>query len=192
MRSILVAVALVLAAGTALLAPALVEAQTVTGGSEYQPGAPTTTPAPTTPGVSPLPVTAQAIIGPDGNAVAPESAPKKVRQIIAAGNRIANKPYVYGGGHRSWRASGYDCSGSVSYALRGAGLLKSPLSSGDFIGWGQAGEGDWVTLYTKASHMYMVVAGLRFDTSGRSRTGSRWQTAARPSRGYVVRHPRGL
>jgi hypothetical protein len=116
-----------------------------------------------------------------------------VKKIIAAGNKIALKPYVWGGGHRSWRAKGYDCSGSVSYALRGAKLLKAPLASGDFMKWGDAGAGTWVTLYTKSSHIYAVIAGLRFDTSGRTgNKGTRWQAPMRSAKGYVVRHPAGL
>ena len=107
-------------------------------------------------------------IGPDGLAIAPASAPDPVKAIIAAGNQIASKPYKYGGGHGKWNDSGYDCSGSVSYALHGAGLLDRPLASGDFESWGDAGPGQWVTIYAKASHAYMVVAGIRFDTSGRT------------------------
>jgi peptidoglycan hydrolase-like protein with peptidoglycan-binding domain len=133
-----------------------------------------------------------ATVGPDGLATAPASAPDVVKQIIAAGNVIAKKPYRYGGGHGSWDDSGYDCSGSVSYALHGAGLLDSPLASGDFFTWGQAGPGLWVTLYTKSSHIFMVVAGLRFDTSGRSTAGTRWQADMRSADGYQVRHPEGL
>ena len=119
-------------------------------------------------------------------------APLSVRRVIAAGDRIATTPYRYGGGHGSFHDSGYDCSGSVSYALHGAGLLQSSMPSGGFETWGDAGPGQWVTLYANAGHIYMVVAGLRFDTSGRSSAGSRWQTATRSGAGYVVRHPSGL
>jgi len=135
---------------------------------------------------------ARAQIGSGGLAIAPASAPSVVRAIIAAGNQIATKPYVYGGGHAHWIDSGYDCSGSVSYALHGAGLLNQAMPSGSFEGWGDAGPGQWVTIYAKASHMFMVVAGLRFDTSGRSTHGTRWQTDMRSAAGYVVRHPPGL
>lgn len=128
----------------------------------------------------------------DGQAIAPESAPAAVRAIIAAGNRIATKPYIYGGGHGSWNAAGYDCSGSVSYALRGADLLKRPLASYDYFNWGASGAGSWVTIYTNSGHMFMVVAGLRFDTSGHGPAGSRWQRDMRSSSSYVVRHPEGL
>ena len=138
------------------------------------------------------PATGKAVVGPDGLAVAPTDAPPLVRAIIEAGNRIAKKPYVFGGGHGKWNDVGYDCSGSVSYALHGAGLLAQSMPSGSFEGWGDAGPGQWVTLFAKASHIYMVVAGIRFDTSGRSVAGTRWQADMRSSAGYVVRHPPGL
>jgi peptidoglycan hydrolase-like protein with peptidoglycan-binding domain len=131
-------------------------------------------------------------IGPDGLAIAPASAPDPVKAIIAAGNQIASKPYKYGGGHGKWNDSGYDCSGSVSFALHGAGLLDSPLASGDLESWGASGPGQWVTVYAKASHAYMVVAGIRFDTSGRTKNNTRWQADMRSSSGYVARHPNGL
>jgi peptidoglycan hydrolase-like protein with peptidoglycan-binding domain len=134
----------------------------------------------------------RAQIGSDGLAIAPASAPPQVQAIIAAGNQIASKPYKYGGGHGKWNDSGYDCSGSVSYALHGAGLLDTAMPSGDFTSWGDAGPGQWVTLYAKASHIYMVVAGIRFDTSGRTKNNTRWQTDMRSSSGYTVRHPPGL
>ena len=118
--------------------------------------------------------------------------PAVVRRIIAAGDRIAHKPYKYGGGHGRWNDTGYDCSGSVSYALHGAGLLSSSLTSGGFMSWGSRGPGRWVTIYASPSHVYMVVAGRRFDTTGRNETGTRWQPSDRSSAGYVVRHPPGL
>jgi peptidoglycan hydrolase-like protein with peptidoglycan-binding domain len=131
-------------------------------------------------------------IGPDGLAIAPATAPDQVKAIIAAGNQIASKPYKYGGGHGKWNDSGYDCSGSVSYALHGAGLLDEALTSGDFTHWGDPGPGQWVTIYGKASHAYMVVAGIRFDTSGRTRNNTRWQKDMRSSSGYTAVHPPGL
>jgi len=134
----------------------------------------------------------QATVGSDGLAVAPAGAPAQVQQIIAAGNQIASKPYKFGGGHGNWNDSGYDCSGSVSFALHGAGLLDQALPSGSFMSWGEAGPGQWVTLYANGGHIYMVVAGLRFDTSGRSNHNTRWQTEQRPSAGYTIRHPAGL
>ncbi len=135
----------------------------------------------------------RAKILPDGTAVAPEDAPQEVKDIIAAGNRIHDKPYRYGGGHGKWKDSGYDCSGSVSFALHGADLLDRPLDSGSFMSWGAPGPGMWVTLYTNPGHIYMIVAGLRFDTSGASgRGGSRWSDEMRETDGYTVRHPAGL
>ncbi len=118
--------------------------------------------------------------------------PIRVRRIIAAGNRIADKPYKYGGGHGQWNDSGYDCSGSVSYALHGAGYLNSALTSGDFMSWGSAGKGRWVTIYASPGHVYMIVNGRRFDTTGRYENGTRWQPQGRSSAGYTVRHPPGL
>lgn len=135
---------------------------------------------------------ARAKLQSDGTAVAPAEAPDAVKKIIAAGNIIATKPYRYGGGHGRWNDSGYDCSGSVAYALRGARLLSSPLDSSGLGRWGDGGSGAWVTIYANSGHAYMIVAGLRFDTSGRGSRGSRWQTASRSSSGFRVRHPDGL
>jgi lysozyme family protein len=118
--------------------------------------------------------------------------PAVVRRVIAAGDRIADKPYRYGGGHARWDDTGYDCSGSVSYALHGAGLLSSALTSGGFMSWGDAGPGRWITIYASPGHVYMVVNGRRFDTTGRTETGSRWQVQQRDPSGYTVRHPPGL
>ena len=134
----------------------------------------------------------KATVSPDGLATPPASAPPAVVAIIEAGNAIATKPYKYGGGHGKWNDTGYDCSGSMSYALHGAGLLDEALDSSGFMSWGDAGKGQWVTIYAKGSHSYMMVAGLRFDTSGRSDDGSRWHTSKRSSAGYTVRHPAGL
>ena len=122
----------------------------------------------------------------------PARGPESVKRIIAAGNRIAFKPYIYGGGHGRWDDNGYDCSGSVSYALHGAGLLKVSRDSTGFESFGQSGYGKWVSIFANAGHVYMMVAGLRFDTSGASNGGSRWQSDTRPPSGYVIRHPRGL
>jgi peptidoglycan hydrolase-like protein with peptidoglycan-binding domain len=139
------------------------------------------------------PATEEAYIGDDGLAVAPASAPAEVQAIIAAGNEIASKPYKYGGGHARFpRDSGYDCSGSISYALHGADLLDTPLDSTGFMRWGDRGEGEWVTVYANAGHAYMTVAGLRFDTSARKSSGNRWSDTSRSARGYRVRHPEGL
>lgn len=134
----------------------------------------------------------KATVGADGLAIAPANAPDVVKAIIAAGNEIAKTPYVYGGGHGKWKDKGYDCSGSVSYALHGAGLLDQPLVSGDFPSWGTPGPGQWVTIYGNSGHVFMYVAGLRFDTSGADGAGSRWQADTRPTKGYGVSHPTGL
>jgi peptidoglycan hydrolase-like protein with peptidoglycan-binding domain len=135
---------------------------------------------------------AKATVGADGLAVAPADAPEQVKRIIAAGNEIAKMPYRYGGGHGNFKDTGYDCSGSVSYALHGADLLESSMPSGGFTKWGEAGRGQWVTIYANSGHMYMEVAGIRFDTSGRSDRGSRWTTETRSSRGFTIRHVDGL
>ncbi len=127
-----------------------------------------------------------------GLAVPPLNAPPVIREVIAAANKIAFKPYIFGGGHGSFNSSGYDCSGSVSYALHGGGLLSSPLDSSSFESYGKAGKGRWITIWTNAGHAYMYVAGLRFDTSAQSSTGgSRWTTESRSNAGFIDRHPRG-
>jgi cell wall-associated NlpC family hydrolase len=128
----------------------------------------------------------------DGTAVAPEDAPDVVKRVILAANEIAKFPYKWGGGHGAWRDTGYDCSGSVSFALAGAGLLERPLTSGGFLGYGSPGQGEWITIYTNHGHIFMVVAGLRFDTSGQGRAGTRWQEAPRSTAGFAVRHIPGL
>jgi len=112
-----------------------------------------------------------------------------VARVIAAANEIASTPYVYGGGHGSFDASGYDCSGSVSHALHGGGLLSAPLTSGGFMSYGAPGPGRHITIYANPGHVYMTIDGRRFDTSARSETGSRWTSMQRSSSGYVVRHP---
>jgi peptidoglycan hydrolase CwlO-like protein len=131
-------------------------------------------------------------LNPGGTAQAPDGAPEAVRLVIAAGNAIAGLPYSYGGGHASFQASAYDCSGSVSYALAAAGLVTSPLDSTSFESWGEPGPGQYITVYANAGHAYMVVGGWRFDTSALSSGGTRWTTAMRSSAGFVARHPPGL
>jgi cell wall-associated NlpC family hydrolase len=138
------------------------------------------------------PATGRARITSDGLAVAPADAPEEVRQVIAAGNEIAKKPYKYGGGHGQWNDSGYDCSGSVSYALHGAGLVSRPRDSGEFMSWGASGRGEWITIYAHGGHVYMMVAGIRFDTSGRAEDGTRWHSTRASREGYAVRHPSGF
>ena len=134
----------------------------------------------------------QAVLESDGTASPPIEAPPVVQDIIAAGNLISSSPYKWGGGHGRWLDSGYDCSGSVSFALFAGGLLEAPLTSGSFASWGARGPGKWITIYANGGHVYMVVAGLRFDTSGRTRLGSRWQPEMRSGGGFAVRHPPGL
>ncbi|MFN2616183.1 MAG: hypothetical protein ABR581_03555 [Thermoleophilaceae bacterium] len=135
-----------------------------------------------------------------GRALAPRSAPRRVRRVIRAANRLIGKPYRYGGGHTAFTsglASGYDCSGSVSYALHGGRFLRSPLDSSSFADWGRRRPGRWITVYTNPGHAYLVVAGLRFDTSMRDpdapgpRTGPRWSKRLRRSASFLPRHPRG-
>jgi cell wall-associated NlpC family hydrolase len=134
----------------------------------------------------------EARITKEGLAVAPADAPEAVKQVIAAGNEIAKKPYRYGGGHGQWKDSGYDCSGSVSYALHGAGLVRRPMSSGEYADWARPGRGEWITVYARGDHMFMMVAGLRFDTSGLDEDGTRWHTTKHTREGYALRHPRAL
>jgi cell wall-associated NlpC family hydrolase len=116
----------------------------------------------------------------------------RVHRLVSAANRIATAPYKYGGGHGTYHDSGYDCSGSVSYALHYAGLLQTPLDSSGLMSYGLPGRGRHVTIYANAGHAYMVVDGRRFDTSAIRETGSRWTSTHRSSAGYVVRHPPGL
>jgi cell wall-associated NlpC family hydrolase len=127
-----------------------------------------------------------------GMVQAPPGAPAAVREVIAAGNAIATLPYVYGGGHASFHADGYDCSGSVSYALAAAGLVTSPLDSTGFESWGDPGPGRWITVYANAGHAWMEVAGWRFDTVALAESGTRWSRGGGEVSGFVVRHPPGL
>jgi peptidoglycan hydrolase CwlO-like protein len=154
--------------------------------STPQPAETTPTEAPSTP-VTP-PSGAQARLNSDGTATAPANAPQAVKDVIAAANQITNTPYIWGGGHGSFEASGYDCSGSVSFALHGGGFLSSPLDSTGLMTWGEAGPGTWITVYANAGHAYMEVAGLRFDTSG---APPRWQATPAYPAGFAVRHPSG-
>jgi len=128
-----------------------------------------------------------------GKAIAPADAPRRVQKVIAAANRIRNKPYVWGGGHGSWKDKGYDCSGAVSYALHGGGLLNTPLDSTGLSRYGKKGKGSWISVYGNPSHAYMIVAGLRFDTSMTPGNGPGWSKTKRSTPGsFKVRHPRGL
>ena len=125
-------------------------------------------------------------------AKAPRRAPRTVRRLIRAANRLRRKPYRYGGGHRSFRDTAYDCSGAVSYALHGAHLLDWTLDSRGLMRFGMAGPGKWISIYANRGHVFMVVAGLRFDTSGAGESGPRWRPAPRSTAGFRVRHPVGL
>ncbi len=127
----------------------------------------------------------------NGKAIPPKYAPTKVKKVIRAGNRIRKKPYIYGGGHGSFRSAGYDCSGAVSYALKGGNFVKTPLSSGPYMSWGNSGRGEWITVYTHSGHAYLEVAGIRFDTSGTGGAGPRWHKTAGDKSGFVARHPAG-
>jgi hypothetical protein len=129
----------------------------------------------------------------DGIAYAPPDAPPEVQAAIAAGNRIAGSVYSRGGGHGSIFDSAYDCSGATSYVLIGAGKLRSPMPSTAFRRYGRSGEGDWITLYARRGHVFLSVAGLRFDTGYHDGPrGPRWTTRSRPAKGAVLRHPAGL
>ena len=137
----------------------------------------------------------QATLVNDRRAVAPPSAPPAVKKMIAAANHIRSRPYVWGGGHRSFNSRGYDCSGAVSYVLHAAGLLDSPLTSGGLMKYGRGGASPWVRIYTNKEHGFMVIAGLRWDTSyitDGDRTGPGWSKEMRPTGGFRLRHPIGL
>jgi hypothetical protein len=180
-----------------LFLPSAAEAQDPsTGGAEFVPPPPANMTAPG----------AKATLLPDGSAAAPADAPVAVQQAIWAANTLLDKPYRYGGGHAKVEDNGYDCSGTVSYALYHASLLTSPLDSGSFLRWGERGRGQWITVFTNPGHAYAVIAGLRLDTSAyASRTasnrkvattaferGPRWRPTMRPARGFRARHPLGL
>ena len=177
----------------ALCVPASAFAQNVTGGYVYVP--------------PPPPAKRAKIV--NGIAIPPQSAPSRVREAIEAANLIIRKPYIYGGGHSPYSVrtasadaldKGYDCSGTVSFALFGGRFLRSPLDSGSFMSWGRPGKGRWITVYTNPGHAYMVIGGLRLDTSGGDRiapeeqnsgSGPRWRKYRRSPIGYTARHPRG-
>ena len=136
-----------------------------------------------------------------GRAIPPADAPPEVVNAINGANKIVGKPYKYGGGHGSLEDSGYDCSGTLSYALNGGGLLGgSPLDSSSFMRWGKKGKGKWITVYSNPGHAYMMIAGLRLDTGMRDNSvpgqfpgrGPRWAKAKRSPRGFTARHPQGF
>jgi cell wall-associated NlpC family hydrolase len=127
-----------------------------------------------------------------GVAAPPETAPPAVKAAIAAANLIHTRPYIWGGGHARWWMPGYDCSGAVSFALHGAGLITTPMDSGEMMGWGVAGKGRWITIYANAGHAFAVIDGLRWDTAGdEAGTGPRWHPEMVSTAGYVARHPAG-
>ena len=128
----------------------------------------------------------------DGVAYAPKRAPAAVIRAIAAGNRLQGKPYKWGGGHARPDDSGYDCSGTVSYVLREAGLLKGSMPSRGYFSYGKKGEGKWITVYIRNGHVFMTVAGLRLDTGGPGgESGPLWKPQTRQGKGHVMRHPAG-
>jgi cell wall-associated NlpC family hydrolase len=203
--------ALVLTIVASLIAAPAAMAQSTTGGTDT-----TTDPATAAPvAPAPVPTTGGAAYGepnpaitqttpteaatllPTGYAAAPESAPQGVKDAIAAANEIIGKPYVYGGGHNAkFLSRGYDCSGTVSYALHGGDLLRSPLDSSSFMKWGQRGPGSWITIYTNPGHAFAIIAGLRLDTSAAGdpsgAKGPRWRPVLRSTKGFTARHPIGL
>jgi len=139
----------------------------------------------------------KAVLMDNGFAAAPAAAPEPVQEAVFAANQIVGKPYRYGGGHARFKDTGYDCSGTISYALHGGGLLRRPLDSSSFMRWGERGPGRWITVYTNPGHAYVVIAGLRLDTSAagervNSGKGPRWRTGQRKMRGFKLRHPAGL
>jgi hypothetical protein len=128
----------------------------------------------------------------EGVVAPPENAPEAVKAAIAAANKIHTRPYIWGGGHARFASPGYDCSGAVSFALHGAGLIKTPMDSGEMMTWGVAGKGRWITVYANAGHAFAVIDGVRWDTSGDSSgTGPRWHPEMVSTAGYVARHPAG-
>jgi cell wall-associated NlpC family hydrolase len=178
---------LVLAA--ALIATAPAAGQTSSTTTTAEPGAPVGSAPPTT--------TSAATILPSGKASIPAGAPFSVKRAIQAANRIHKKTYIWGGGHRAFKARGYDCSGAVSYVLHAAGVLSSPLVSGQLAWWGVPGTGSWITVYANKTHTYTVIAGLRYDTSPRGKTvdqgrGPRWRYTTRTGTGFAIRHYAGL
>jgi hypothetical protein len=139
------------------------------------------------------PNTNQSTLTPDQLAIAPIGAPPQVQDIINAGNEIAHLPYIWGGGHARYVDNGYDCSGSISFVLAAAGLLKGTETSGQLMSYGAPGPGKWITIYATQGHTFMYVAGLRFDTVALAQTGSRWSNrSATEGGGFVARHPVGL
>jgi hypothetical protein len=181
--------------------PAVCAADSGGAGAASAAPAPNAAPAPTPPpvgaagyAVPPSHPTVPGSIGAirHGIAYAPADAPIQVQRAIWAANTLVGKPYVFGGGHQSFRARGYDCSGTVSFALHGGGLLSAPLDSSDFMHWGESGKGAWITVYTNPGHAWAVIAGMRLDTAGPGPSGPRWRTQKGSTRGFAARHPQFL
>ena len=171
------------------LAAALGLVSTVTADAATPGGMSATTYEPPAEGEEEGPVTAAKLV--NGRAIAPLNAPPAVKKVIAAANKIRTKPYVWGGGHGRWWDRGYDCSGAVSFALRGGKLISSPMPSGPMMRWGERGLGRWITVFANSGHAYAVIAGLRWDTSGTGGSGPRWHEDMRSRRGFAARHPTG-
>jgi hypothetical protein len=179
-RTVVMAALAAVLAGLLLAVVDNSEAHAETGGFSSEPAA------------AEAPLASAAMNSDRRTALAPLGAPEEVADAIAAANRITRKPYKWGGGHGRWRDSGYDCSGTVSYVLHAAGLLRRPRASGGLMSYGSRGKGAWITVYANGGHAYMIIAGLRFDTSGRGEEGPRWRLEPRSGRAYVKRHPAGL
>jgi cell wall-associated NlpC family hydrolase len=162
-------------------------------GTPATPGTPTpaaTECTPATAGLTCAPVPSARLVL--GAAIPPASAPEAVKAAISAANLIRTKPYVWGGGHGRWWDRGYDCSGAVSFALHGAGLITTSMDSGEMMDWGAPGKGRWITIYANAGHAFAVIDGVRWDTVGdASGTGPRWHPEMVSTAGYVARHPAG-
>ena len=178
----------------ALLAGALIAASSAAGQTT---DTTTTTPEPGAPAGAPPVPTGVATILPGGKASVPAGAPYSVARAIKAANKIHRRTYIWGGGHRSFKAKGYDCSGAVSYVLHAAGVLSAPLVSGQLASWGVPGPGAWITVFANRTHTYMYIAGLRYDTSPLGETvdqgrGPRWRYNLRTGTGFAVRHYSGL
>ena len=180
-----------------LFAGALIAASPAAGQTDTTTTTTTTTPVPGAPVGEPAAPTNLATILPGGKASIPAGAPSAVVRAIQAANRIHRKTYIWGGGHRGFKAKGYDCSGAVSYVLHAARLLSYPLVSGQLASWGSPGPGTWITVYANRTHTYMMIAGLRYDTSPRGEwidqgRGPRWRYTVRTGAGFAVRHWNGL
>jgi hypothetical protein len=187
-----------LAAGLVLVLSSSASAQS--SGGTPPPGSDTTAPESEAPAAAPssLPTVPgnRAKLKRNGKAIPPANAPANIQNAIRAANQIRTAPYVYGGGHRSFYDSGYDCSGAVSYLLNaaGPGLISAPMPSGPFMSWGLPGKGQWLTVFANGGHAYAVIAGLRWDTSAYgsgSGKGPRWRATKRPPKGFAIRHAEG-